>query len=653
MNSKVAELQPAFDSKLQELDLAINTIVVDSGVPALAVADASGSTQQDINDFGGAKWRNKAGGYALGATVKLDNGDTVKSTIAANKNNPNVDMTGWVNHEKDQKTRNAKVLYVSDFGIKGDGTDEAAKLQLAVNNLQPSKVLDLEGLTITCDAQVTITAKKKFGLKNGQVKKKNGSQTNTENRALMLDRCDGFVIDLLDVDGNRDNRALQETAVHTVSMRECQNGIILNSSFINGACDNLHFDSRTPLDKNTHTKNLWFINCKLDNSYRNNASLIVAQHIRFTMCSFTNANGTLPMAGVDIETNAYGGDALVNHIVFDDCTLSGNFGWQLLVTQHDSPRNIRVIGGRISAPNVSVKSLLNNKLVPIGTDGSTTLPNASNTGGVQITNPDTVFHGTVFEDFPVGSGAALRIGANAGAFASLLGCKFRNILNTGYQAITTHVLSDGIYLDNRCEFYQCSTGLSLNGKSNKLHNSVFNGCGLIYSGAAGGFVELSNNTMSNGTGDRFIYLESIGSVIKDNRLLDLLHASPVAYIQSEAVGSVVDKNRCSATTAQTTTVGIRFNATNGKSLQDNECVNLHSTAPFSIINTVLNKAVIARNIGNTAKIDTPIALRGFSTAQRPAATAVNAYSSIFDITLKKVLTSDGTNWYDQSGAIVT
>jgi len=182
---------------------------------------------------------------------------------------------------------------------------------------------------------------------------------------------------------------------------------------------------------------------------------------------------------------------------------------------------------------------------------------------------------------------------------------------------------------------------------------VFNECGLIYSGASGGFVELSNNTMSNGTADRFIYLESTGSVIKDNRLLDLLHASPVAYIQSEAVGSVVDKNRCSATTAQTTTVGIRFNATNGKSLQDNECVNLHSTAPFSIANTALNKAVIARNIGNTAKIDTPIALRGFSTAQRPAATAVNAYSSIFDITLKKVLTSDGTNWYDQAGTLVT
>lgn len=68
MNSKVAELQPAFDSKLQEFDLAINTIVVDSGVPALAVSDASGKTQQEINNVS-----VKNGDYApvLGAPVKL------------------------------------------------------------------------------------------------------------------------------------------------------------------------------------------------------------------------------------------------------------------------------------------------------------------------------------------------------------------------------------------------------------------------------------------------------------------------------------------------------------------------------------------------------------------------------------------------------
>ena len=72
-------------------------IAVSRGWDASFVVDAGGSTQQDINDFGGAKWRNKAGGYALGATVKLDNGDIVKSTVDGNANDPNVNMTGWLN----------------------------------------------------------------------------------------------------------------------------------------------------------------------------------------------------------------------------------------------------------------------------------------------------------------------------------------------------------------------------------------------------------------------------------------------------------------------------------------------------------------------------------------------------------------------------
>lgn len=60
------------------------------------VVSASGETQQEVNDYNGAKWRNKADGYALGATVKLADGDVVKSTINGNTKDPNVDMTGWL-----------------------------------------------------------------------------------------------------------------------------------------------------------------------------------------------------------------------------------------------------------------------------------------------------------------------------------------------------------------------------------------------------------------------------------------------------------------------------------------------------------------------------------------------------------------------------
>lgn len=94
-DGKIAELETQAQSTINGWQDAIDLITETDGVPALAVADASGKSQQEINDFGGAKWRNKPGGYDLGATVKLDNGDIVKSTVANNTANPNVDMTGW------------------------------------------------------------------------------------------------------------------------------------------------------------------------------------------------------------------------------------------------------------------------------------------------------------------------------------------------------------------------------------------------------------------------------------------------------------------------------------------------------------------------------------------------------------------------------
>ena len=97
-------------------------IAVDKGWDASFVTTASGQNQQQINDFGGAKWYAKSDGYELGATVKLANGDTVKSTIPNNANDPNVNMSGWSNVS--QKIN--ECVSVKDFGAKGDG-DQTTK----------------------------------------------------------------------------------------------------------------------------------------------------------------------------------------------------------------------------------------------------------------------------------------------------------------------------------------------------------------------------------------------------------------------------------------------------------------------------------------------------------------------------------------------
>ena len=115
-------------------------VAIDRGWAASFIVSADGSTQQEINDFGGAKWRNKPLGYDIGSTVKLENGDIVKNTVPNNTANPDIDMTGWVN--TDQKARSAYELifgnfhFLSKWGPLGDGvTQDRITIQAAIDQL--------------------------------------------------------------------------------------------------------------------------------------------------------------------------------------------------------------------------------------------------------------------------------------------------------------------------------------------------------------------------------------------------------------------------------------------------------------------------------------------------------------------------------------
>lgn len=118
-------------SKYQELIDAINTIVVENGVPAMVVVDGSGVTQQEINDLGGVRyWTEKSGGYQVNNEVRLSNGDIVKNTVANNTNDPNVDMTGWKNPESEQREINSTLIertkLVDDYGADPEGVNDSS-----------------------------------------------------------------------------------------------------------------------------------------------------------------------------------------------------------------------------------------------------------------------------------------------------------------------------------------------------------------------------------------------------------------------------------------------------------------------------------------------------------------------------------------------
>ena len=116
------QLEEYYSYLMQQL----TQVAIDRGWAASFIVSADGSTQQEINDFGGAKWRNKPLGYDIGSTVKLASGDIVKSTVANNIINPNVDMTGWVDNKQ---PKNSLLSY---------GFSHSESIHLIIQNLANS-----------------------------------------------------------------------------------------------------------------------------------------------------------------------------------------------------------------------------------------------------------------------------------------------------------------------------------------------------------------------------------------------------------------------------------------------------------------------------------------------------------------------------------
>ena len=80
-----------------------------------------------LKQYAALPYESKTGGYALNERVQLATGDIVRSTIPNNVNNPNVDMTGWVNESNAVKNR---IVWFEDFVSDATGViDVTAEMQ--------------------------------------------------------------------------------------------------------------------------------------------------------------------------------------------------------------------------------------------------------------------------------------------------------------------------------------------------------------------------------------------------------------------------------------------------------------------------------------------------------------------------------------------
>ncbi|OMD69192.1 hypothetical protein BSK48_17095 [Paenibacillus odorifer] len=222
------------------------------------------------------------------------------------------------------------VLNVKSFGAVADGvTNDNPAIDQAIQTLKSLgggtilfpysplpyivkriKVYDASNIVFTAPMGTTI-------------KIKDGSDYGGDDVAEVFDllRSNNITIENLTLDGNRNNLNYNvpgytgDGTAHGIVLESCDRIFIRNVSSRNNGTDGIatrFFVSNVYIDKSVFT-----------NSRRNNMSVTrETDGLYVTNTEFSNANGTAPQDGVDIEPT--GGGRLLQNILFDNCLFKDN-----------------------------------------------------------------------------------------------------------------------------------------------------------------------------------------------------------------------------------------------------------------------------------------------------------------------------------------
>lgn len=109
-----------------------------------------------LKQYAALPYESKTGGYALNERVQLATGDIVRSTIASNVNNPNVNMTGWV---IPYLVKSSNLDDVPDKAIARNNLEvmSATEVNTAISNATPPTTPDATN-TVAGKAKIATTA---------------------------------------------------------------------------------------------------------------------------------------------------------------------------------------------------------------------------------------------------------------------------------------------------------------------------------------------------------------------------------------------------------------------------------------------------------------------------------------------------------------
>jgi len=234
-----------------------------------------------------------------------ENNQTLSSKAKSNSGNPNS-------------------LSLSDFGVKGDGSDETKKIQEALNRSKgksliiPKQIGDhyLSGqLLIPSNIQIKCEPGVVFLAKNSL----NQDYSNFE----VLFRFEDVQNIIFDGQGavfkmNKEN--FKKEFNHLFMINGSKNVSIKNVKALNSGGDGIYIGALR--SKNSYPQDITIENCTSDNNRRQGLSITSGVNITVVNSAFNNSKGTDPAAGLDIEPG--NSKAILKNIRIKDCQANNN-----------------------------------------------------------------------------------------------------------------------------------------------------------------------------------------------------------------------------------------------------------------------------------------------------------------------------------------
>jgi len=522
---------------------------------------------------------------------------------------------------------------VKDFGVVGDGSDETAEMQAAFAAITTGTLLRLEGLAITISDRLLVSNVTGFSIDgNGAIiKALNGMAVASDKELLAFRGCSDFTVKNLRVNGNRQNRTPSEVAAHNIEFRSCHRFVCEQVFSYNAVVDGFIFNTSTKTDVASYCLNFVMLNCFADNCYRQGASVINAYDFQFIGGAYTNTNGIAPQAGIDVESDV-GATVGNRNGAFRGVKFAGNTGLGLLLSSVSGSQGFTV---------------------------SDCLFSANILGGVQVNTNNTEIARCIFTEHAVTANGVAHFANNAAILSgSISDCLFYG--NTNITAcIKTSSATSGVRItDNIIKDQVNGTGIVIQGTAQVVRGNAIYSCGNTGISASGADCIISENYIKAAT-SRGIYQVTGGAFrnkIVNNIVQDIASVSG-GYIQNDDSGTLITGNTCVSTTVAATTIGIQLGAScTGTIVSGNTFSNLHTTQPIGFSGNTIQQHSIHSNIGGTENeartLKSGMGVPTYTTGARPAATTVAVGQCIFNTTTLKPNWSNGTNWYDATGAVV-